>query len=283
MHWRAKALLPPASRLADGPRRLGSTFPAADSRMVTSVSSSAGDPSAAPGVAAAPVVALDGPSGTGKSTVSRGVARALGLRYLDTGAMYRALTLAVLRGAPDTAPELGRGKAPTGDLEQQVAALGAAAAIEIGTAAHETWVRLDGDDVSAEIRGPAVTAAVSAVSAVPAIRRQLVHRQREIIDGGGIVVEGRDIASVVWPSAQVKVYLTASAAARAARRAGEVGAADVAAIEAELVRRDGHDRTRSDSPLRRADGALVVDTSEMSIDEVINTLVDMTRKVSADV
>lgn len=228
------------------------------------------------------VVALDGPSGTGKSTVSRGVARALELRYLDTGAMYRAVALAVLRGAPELAPQLATGQAPTGEAERRVNDIAAAVRLDIGTAPDETWIRLEGEDVSAQIRTPEVTAAVSAVSAAPAVRRTLVEFQRAIIGEGGIVVEGRDIASVVWPSAQLKVYLTASAAARAARRAAELGGGDVGQIEAQLRARDGFDSARADSPLTRVDGAQVLDTSDLTIDEVIERLVDMTMKALID-
>lgn len=229
------------------------------------------------------VIALDGPSGTGKSTVSRGVARALSLRYLDTGAMYRAVTLAVLNAAPELRDQLGAGSAPTGELEQRISAIAASGLIEIGTSPDESWIRLDGRDVSAAIRTPEVTAAVSTVSAAPAVRRRLVDFQRAVIGAGGIVVEGRDIASVVWPDAQLKVYLTASAAARAARRAGELGSADVAQIEAQLLARDGFDSARADSPLTRVDGAVVLDTSDLSVDQVIDRLVDMTRKALIDV
>lgn len=229
------------------------------------------------------VVALDGPSGTGKSTVARGVARALGLRYLDTGAMYRAATLAVLRAAPESAADLSIGSAPAGDLRRRVAATVAGSRVELGTAPDQSWTQLDGTDVSTDIRSAEVTKAVSAVSAVSEVRALLVAQQRAEIGEGGIVVEGRDIATVVWPSAEVRVYLTASAEARAARRAGELGAqADVNAVRGELVQRDQNDSTRVDSPLMVADGALVLDTSDLSVDEVIGRLVDMARKAPVD-
>jgi cytidylate kinase len=228
------------------------------------------------------VVALDGPSGTGKSTVSRGVARALGLRYLDTGAMYRAVTLAVLRAEPELAAALIAGTAPIGDPAQHVTGIARDAQLTLGTEPDEAWVRLGGGDVTAAIRTPEVTQAVSAVSAVPDVRRLLVDQQRGIIGSGGIVVEGRDIASVVWPAAELKVFLTASAEARAARRAREMGAADVRAVQSELTRRDGFDSSRADSPLGVGEGAVVVDTSNLSVDEVIQALVDMTRKASID-
>ncbi|MGH8862255.1 MAG: (d)CMP kinase [Jatrophihabitantaceae bacterium] len=212
------------------------------------------------------VIAIDGPSGTGKSTVARGLASRLGARYLDTGAMYRAATLAVL----------GKG-VPTEDREL-VSGVVSAARIEIGTDPQAPSVRLDGVEVDTEIRSADVTGAVSAVSAVPAVRTQLVAAQRQIIEGGSgaIVVEGRDIGSVVWPQARPKIYLTADAQTRARRRAGELGpGADVDAVAADIARRDGLDSSRATSPLTRATDAVVVDTTDLEIDEVINRLVDM--------
>jgi CMP/dCMP kinase len=212
------------------------------------------------------VVALDGPSGTGKSTVARGLATRLGARYLDTGAMYRAATLAVLRAgiAPDDAVRVVE------TVER--------AGIGISTDPARPGVRLDGVAVDAEIRSAEVTAAVSAVSALPAVRALLVAAQRELIDGASIVVEGRDIASVVWPTAQPKVYLTASAATRARRRAGEFGGLDVAAVAADIERRDRLDSTRAASPLAKAVDAVELDTTELDVDEVISRLVDIATK-----
>ena len=215
------------------------------------------------------VVALDGPSGTGKSTVAKRLAVRLGARYLDTGAMYRAATLAVLRAGAA--------------LDDVVAIVEVAerARIDLSTDPSSPAVLLDGEDVAIQIRSSEVTAAVSAVSAVPAVRALMVAAQREIIGDGGIVVEGRDIGSVVWPTARPKVFLTASPQARAARRAGELGAtADVAAVAADIERRDRLDSTRAASPLTRADDALEIDTTQMDIDEVVNRLVDLT--LSAD-
>ena len=216
------------------------------------------------------VIAMDGPSGTGKSTVARGVATRLGARYLDTGAMYRAATLAVLRAGVDPAD----GVRVTEVVEQ--------AHIDVGTDPAAPAVRLDGVGVDREIRSAEVTGAVSAVSAVPAVRAHLVAVQRSLIEDGPIVVEGRDIGSVVWPTAHPKVFLTASAQVRARRRAGELDAAadgaaqsDVAAVAADIERRDHLDSTRAASPLTQADDAVVVDTTELDIDEVINRLVDM--------
>lgn len=214
------------------------------------------------------VVALDGPSGTGKSTVARRLALALGTRYLDTGAMYRAATVAVLRAGID----LDDSVAVTGTVET--------AKIAISTDPQDVWITLDGDPVDIEIRSAETTAAVSAVSAVPAVRAHVVAAQRELIDGGAIVVEGRDIGSVVWPTAKPKVYLTASPEARAARRAGELHAADVAAIAADIARRDGLDSSRAASPLVQAADAIELDTTELDIDQVVERLVDLARAAS---
>ena len=206
------------------------------------------------------VVAVDGPSGSGKSTVSRRLATAIEGRYLDTGAMYRAVTWAVLRADVDPADA------------DAVAKIAAEVELEIGTDPRSPHFRANGTDVDADIRGPEVTRAVSAVAAVPAVRRGLVALQRAIIaEAGRIVVEGRDIASVVAPDAELKVYLTASAAARAQRRSAE-DASDVAATAADLARRDTLDANRAVDPLRRADDAIVVDTTGLSIDEVVTEL-----------
>jgi cytidylate kinase len=224
---------------------------------------------ASPAVPFTGVVAVDGPSGSGKSTVSRRLATALGARYLDTGAMYRALTWAVLEAGVD--PQDGKG----------VAAVLATAVIDLTTDPLAPGVSVDGQAVDAEIRGPEVTAAVSAVSAVPAVRAALVAQQREIIgDGGntgagGIVVEGRDIGSVVAPDAVLKVFLTASAEARAERRSAEVPGADVAATHADLIRRDTLDSTRKASPLLQAEDAVVLDSTALGIDEVVSRLLGL--------
>ncbi len=209
------------------------------------------------------VVAVDGPSGSGKSTVSRRLAGKLGGRYLDTGAMYRSITWAVLRSGVD--PQ---------DADA-VAKVAAETQLEIGTDPVAPHFRADGVDVDTEIRGPEVTGAVSAVAAVPAVRAQLVEMQRAIIAGAGrIVVEGRDIGSVVAPDANLKVYLTASAAARAERRSAEA-AADVDATAADLARRDRLDSTRATSPLKQAGDAVELDTTGMGIDEVVGKLHDL--------
>ncbi|MFG1954725.1 (d)CMP kinase [Micromonospora sp. NPDC048830] len=206
------------------------------------------------------VVAVDGPSGSGKSTVSRRLAGGIGARYLDTGAMYRAVTWAVLRSGVDLT-----------DAES-VAKVAAEADLRIGTDPQGYGVTVDDISVDREIRGPEVTGAVSAVAAVPAVRALLVARQRELIDQAGrMVVEGRDIGSVVTPDADLKVYLTASAEARAQRRSAE-DATDVAATAADLARRDRLDSTRKADPLQQAADAVVLDTTELGIDEVVDRL-----------
>lgn len=217
------------------------------------------------------VIAMDGPSGTGKSTVSRRLARRLGSRYLDTGAMYRAATLAVLRRGVDLADPAA------------IAAVVKQAHIEISTNPYKSAVALDGVPVEKEIRSGPVTSAVSVVSAVPAVRSQLVQAQRELIGAGDIVVEGRDIGSVVWPAAVPKIFLTADADIRARRRAGELGAAsDVAAVAVDIERRDRLDSTRADSPLAKAEDAIEVNTTNLEIDEVVSRLIDIIRSGSRD-
>jgi cytidylate kinase len=203
------------------------------------------------------VVAVDGPSGSGKSTVSRHLATALDGVYLDTGAMYRAVTWAVLQAGADlTDPDA-------------IAKIALETELSIGTDPATPHFLANGTNVDAPIRGPEVTAAVSAVAAVPAVRQHLVAMQRAIIAAAPrIVVEGRDISSVVAPDADLKVYLTASAAARAQRRSAE-DATDVAATEADLARRDKLDSSRAADPLRQADDAIEVDTTGMGIDDVV--------------
>ncbi|MBF6143498.1 MULTISPECIES: (d)CMP kinase [Nocardia] len=211
------------------------------------------------------VVAMDGPSGTGKSSVSRRLATRLGARYLDTGAMYRVATLRVLRAGVELTDPAA------------IAAAVKELPLTIGTDPSREVIELDGEDVSAEIRGDAVTKAVSAVSAVPEVRDLLVAAQRDIAaDARRIVVEGRDIGTVVLPAADAKIYLTASAEARAERRnqqnIREGRGDDYAAVLADVQRRDTLDSTRAVSPLRPAADAVLVDTSELTMDEVIDEL-----------
>ena len=205
------------------------------------------------------VIAIDGPAGAGKSTVGRAVARRLGLDYLDTGAMYRAVTYAAMR----------RG-VPVHD-----AAAVAELAREITLDVDDDGVRVDGVDATVAIRGRDVTQAVSVVAANSAVRAELVERQRSWVRvRGGGVVEGRDIASVVFPDARLKLYVTASPRVRAERRVGEIGG-DLHEVESAIVERDRLDSTRADSPLLEVDGAIVVDTSDMSIDEVVDQIVEL--------
>jgi len=206
------------------------------------------------------VVAVDGPSGSGKSTVSRSLAAALGARYLDTGAMYRAVTWAVLQAGVDP-----HDAAAVADIAARVR-------LDVGTDPRKPYVRVDDTAVDGPIRGPEVTAAVSAVAAVPAVRAILVAAQRAVIASTGrIVVEGRDIGTVVAPHADLKVYLTASVDERARRRSTEV-AADVDDTAADLNRRDRLDSTRAADPLRRADDAVELDTTALGVDEVVSRL-----------
>ena len=202
------------------------------------------------------VIAIDGPAGAGKSTIARALAARLGLDYLDTGAMYRAVTFAaVARGvAVDDAPA--------------VAELARSVSLEVG----EHGVLVDGVDATAEIRTPAITAAVSAVAANSEVRAELRARQQQwAADHGGGVIEGRDIGSVVFPDARMKLYLTASPRVRAERRVAEAGG-DIDEIERAIAVRDSKDSSRADSPLREADGSVVVDTTGLSIDEVLNEI-----------
>lgn len=211
---------------------------------------------------------MDGPAGTGKSTVARRLASSLGARYLDTGAMYRAAALGVLRSGLDPAEAAA--------VSEEVAQRN----IEVGTDPDSSRVLLDGEDVSGEIRGAAVTIAVSPVSAVAQVRALLVAQQRRIIaeatiDAGGIVVEGRDIGTVVAPDAPLKVFLTATAAARAARRAAQDGRSDLAAVQAAVDRRDRFDTNREASPMSAADDAVKLDTTALDVEAVLHCLHDL--------
>jgi CMP/dCMP kinase len=212
------------------------------------------------------VIAMDGPSGSGKSSVSRGVARALGLRYLDTGAMYRAMTWWMLqKGVPVEAPDA-------------VAARVGEAGLRSDTDPAAPGITVDGMDVSGPIRTPEVTAAVSMVAAVPKVREHLVALQRQIIGEGGIVVEGRDIGTVVAPEAPVKIFLTASADVRARRRNAELAGASVTATQDAMARRDRLDSTRQASPLAAAPDAVELDTTRLGLDEVIAEVLRVVRE-----
>lgn len=212
------------------------------------------------------IVAMDGPAGSGKSTASRGLAEALSLRYLDSGAMYRAMTWWMLLDGVDVTDAAS------------VASRADRPAIEVGTDPAAPTIDLDGNDVSRQIRSDEVNAAVSAVSAVPRVREVLVAQQRALIGSGGIVVEGRDIGTVVAPAAQLKVYLTADPSARASRRTAEMAldsAVDLRSVESELLRRDVHDSSRAVSPLCRAADAVELDTTHLSLAEVVSRLVSL--------
>jgi cytidylate kinase len=209
------------------------------------------------------VIAVDGTSGSGKSSTSRGVAERMSLRYLDTGAMFRAMTWWLLQQGVDVTDP------------GAVAAVCDRPVIASGTDPLAPTITVDGTDVSVEIRREDVTAAVSPVSAVPEVRARLLGLQREVIGEGGIVVEGRDIGSVVWPAAEVKVYLSADPDARARRRAAEEGGSDVATTQQSLLERDRIDSGRATAPLTMADGAVHVDSTHLSLDEVIDRIVGL--------
>jgi cytidylate kinase len=210
------------------------------------------------------VVAVDGPSGAGKSSASRGAAVALGLRYLDTGSMYRALTWWLLERDADLADA------------SVVGELAAEPVIEVGTDPQAPWVRVSGTDVSAAIRTREVTGAVSAVAAVPRVRARLIAQQRAIIAGApGIVAEGRDIGTVVAPDALVKVFLTADSAARAGRRAAET-ANSASSTQADQDRRDRLDAAQS----AKAGDAIVIDSTLLGLDQVIDVIVGLARERS---
>jgi cytidylate kinase len=195
------------------------------------------------------VVAIDGPAGAGKSTVARTVAQRLGFTYLDTGAMYRCVALASLRRGEPATQVAGELTISVGDR-----------------------VLLDGEDVTEEIRAPEVSEAASVVAAAPAVRAAMVDQQRRLLGAGAWVAEGRDIGTVVWPQAELKVFLTASPEARAARRADQIGA-DAAVVLAEQTIRDRRDTERASSPLQAAPDAVTVDTSELTFEEVVERVV----------
>ncbi len=218
-------------------------------------------PSATPSTG--PVIAVDGTSGSGKSSTCRGVAVRLGLRYLDTGAMFRAMTWWMLRHGVDVQDPVA------------VSALAGEPEIVSGTDPLDPTITVDGVDVAAAIRADDVNAAVSPVSAVPAVRARLLELQRAVIGAGGIVVEGRDIGSVVAPDADVKVYLTADPVARAARRAAEEGGSDLSATQESLLARDRIDSGRATAPLVMAEGAVHLDTTPYTLDEVIDRVVGL--------
>lgn len=209
------------------------------------------------------VVAIDGPSGSGKSSVSRAIAQRFGMQYLDTGAMYRALTWWRMQGRSDRCP------------------------LAISTNPEIPEVIVDGTDITEEIRGAAVTAEVSNVASDPLVRAEAVERQRRIIADAreGIVVEGRDITSVVAPDADVRIFLTADLSAREARRAAEFAhdATQADAVAAAVAARDAIDSTRTHSPLRKVDGVTEIDATHMTLDEVIAAVAGLVDTAKEDV
>lgn len=220
------------------------------------------------------VVALDGPSGTGKTTVARMLAQRLEAGYLDTGAMYRLITLAALRAGTDLADP------------DAIAEVASRADVGVGTDPWDPVAILDGDDVGEEIRTDKVTSAVSAVAAVPEVRQLLVDAQQQIISDvlsgiGGIVVEGRDIGTVVAPDAPLKIFLTASAEIRAARRTAQdtdAGRqADLDAVRKAVERRDHLDSSRAVDPMRAAEDAVEVDSTDLGLEQVLDAMTDLAR------
>jgi cytidylate kinase len=205
------------------------------------------------------VIAIDGPAGAGKSTVARQLAERLGLEYLDTGAMYRGVTFAALREGVDL------------DDPEAIAALGRRVVLDVG----ERGVFVDGVDATAAIRTPEITGAVSKVAANSGVRAEMRNQQQAwALQRGGGVIEGRDIGSVVFPDAELKLYLTASPRVRAERRVAEAGG-DVDEIERAIANRDLLDSTRADSPLTEAVGAALVDTTGLGITEVLDRIVEL--------
>lgn len=219
------------------------------------------------------IIAIDGPAGSGKSSVSRSVAAKLNWIMLDTGAMYRAITLAVLEA----------GISPEDTMS--VTNIATTVNIELGTNPQDKSVHLNGRDVTIEIRSPEVTSSVSAVSAVEGVRKRLVELQRQVVYNSdhGIVIEGRDIGSVVLPDAKLKVFLTADPRVRAQRRGLEMGnnlsQAELDAMEERITERDQKDSSRSISPLVAANDAVIIDTSDMNQDQVIDTVVRLAQDI----
>ncbi|AWW40349.1 MULTISPECIES: (d)CMP kinase [Streptomyces] len=217
------------------------------------------------------IVAIDGPSGTGKSSTSKAVAAQLGLSYLDTGAQYRAITWWMVANGIDV------------EDPSAIAAVAGKPEIVSGTDPDAPTITVDGVDVAAPIRTQDVTSKVSAVSAVPEVRARITELQRSVAAaaGRGIVVEGRDIGTTVLPDADLKIFLTASPEARAARRSGELKGADVDATREALIKRDTADSSRKTSPLAKADDAVEVDTTDLTLSQVIECVVTLVEEKRA--
>ena len=204
------------------------------------------------------VIAIDGPAGSGKSTVARRLAQRLGLEYLDTGAMYRSVAFAAMAREVDLA-----------DTEA-IVEVARTSDIQVG----DTTVLVDGVDASTQIRGPEVTRSVSTVAAISGVREVLrIRQQAWVMERGGGVLEGRDIGTVVFPDAELKVYLSASPETRAERRAEEVSALDYETVAADLAARDAADSTRQHDPLTQAPDAVHIDTTDLTVDEVVDVLI----------
>lgn len=204
------------------------------------------------------VIAIDGPAGSGKSTVARRLAERLGLEYLDTGAMYRSVAFAAMAREVDLADS------------EAVVELARTSDIQV----DDISVTVDGVDATTQIRGPEVTRSVSTVAAISGVREMLRVRQRAwVMERGGGVLEGRDIGTVVFPDADLKVYLSASAQVRAARRAGEVSALDYETVATDLAARDAADSTRQNDPLVKAPDAVHIDTTNLSVEDVVDSLI----------
>ncbi|MFG2971326.1 MULTISPECIES: (d)CMP kinase [unclassified Streptomyces] len=223
------------------------------------------------GAAQPVIVAIDGPAGTGKSSTSKAVAAQLGLSYLDTGAQYRAMTWWMVTNGIDVADP------------SEIAAAAGKPEIVSGTDPADPTITVDGTDVAGPIRTQEVSGAVSAVSAVPEVRARITELQRSLAAsaGVGIVVEGRDIGTTVLPDADLKIFLTASPEARAARRSGELKGADVNATREALIKRDAADSTRKASPLAKADDAVEVDTTELTLAQVVECVVTLVEEKRA--
>ena len=215
------------------------------------------------------IIAIDGPAGSGKTSTARLVAKALGYKYIDTGAMYRTVGLAVLRRFHEYSKE--NAVAVLDGIEMDFA--------EIGGSMH---IFLNGEDVNSEIRTPEITNLASIVGTIPEVRKKLVFLQREIGKAGGVVMDGRDIGTVVFPDADLKIFFTASVDARAERRTKEIsasgGIAELEKIKTEIEERDFRDSNRTESPLRCAEDAVKLDTTDMSLEEQTQAVIDLARK-----